>query len=152
AQALAVPSLLPAPQQLPARLAQRVERADHGKVAHGAWTDGPTAEAAEEIVEGLVETAPVAFLDDGLAAFLAQVADIVEADAHGIGSRTAPPGAFGADLPGERGGEVALYSLGQAADARQVDVHRQRRQPMALQVLDQHARVIEPHRLVVQQA
>src|SRR5438067_4597262 len=34
AQALAVPSLLPAPQQLPARLAERVERADHGKVAY----------------------------------------------------------------------------------------------------------------------
>src|SRR5438067_8148230 len=44
AQALAVPSLLPAPQQLAAWLAQRVERADHGKVAHGARTDGTAAQ------------------------------------------------------------------------------------------------------------
>src|SRR5207248_9132217 len=60
AKALAVPSLLPAPQQLAAGFAERVERADHGEVAHGAWTDGSAAEAVEEIVEGLIETGPVA--------------------------------------------------------------------------------------------
>src|SRR6266542_2541695 len=42
--------------------------------------------------------------------------------------------------------------FGQAPSARAVDVHRQHSHPMPLQVLDEHARVVEAHGLVVEKA
>src|SRR6202166_5292856 len=84
AQALAVPPLLPAPEELAARLAKRVEGADHDEGADRARADRRAAQPVEEIVEGGV-WAVGTLRDDRLAAFLAEVADVVEADAHGVG-------------------------------------------------------------------
>src|SRR4029077_3928512 len=81
-QHAAVPSLLPAPQQLAAWPAEPVERADHDEVADGMRADGAAAEAVEEIVKRGVGAAADALGDDGLASILTEVADIVEADSH----------------------------------------------------------------------
>src|ERR1700680_3123836 len=57
----------------------------------------------------------------------------------------------GGRAPGEvclRGGE----RFGEAAHVRAVDVNGQHRDTVALEVLDQHAGVVEAHRLVVEQA
>ena len=82
-QAAAVPALLPAPQELAPGLAEGVEGADHHEVAHRAGADGAAAQAVDEVVEGFVG-AVLAFGDDGLASVLAQVAHVVEPDAHGV--------------------------------------------------------------------
>src|SRR5713226_7637642 len=50
-QSVAVPSLLPAPEQLAAWPPEPVEGADHDEVAHGVGADGAAAQAVEEIVE-----------------------------------------------------------------------------------------------------
>src|SRR5260370_10275788 len=81
---MAVPALLPAPQQLSARLPEPVEGAHHDEVAHSAGADGAAPKAVDEIVEGGVD-ATGAFGDDRLATILAEVADVVEADAHAVG-------------------------------------------------------------------
>src|ERR1700730_2429904 len=82
---MAVPTLLPAPQKLTPRPAEPVERAHHHEVANGSGTDRSAAEAVDEVVEGGVRAVLFSFLDDALATFLAEVADVVEADAHGVG-------------------------------------------------------------------
>src|SRR6266849_6998249 len=84
-QSVAVPSLLPAPEQLAAWPAEPVEGADHDEVANGVGADGATAESVEEIVEGGEGAGPGAFGDDRVASVLAEVAHVVEADAHGVG-------------------------------------------------------------------
>src|SRR5207245_8718819 len=82
---MAVPSLLPAPEQLAPRSTEPVERAHHHEVSHGARTDPTASEAIDEVVERGVGPVVLPFLDDGLATFFAEVADVVEADAHGMG-------------------------------------------------------------------
>ena len=83
---MAVPSLLPAPEQLAPRLAECVEGADHDEVADRARAHGRAAQPVEKIVEGGVR-AVGALIDDRLAPVLAEVADVVEADTHGVGHR-----------------------------------------------------------------
>src|SRR4029077_5878805 len=100
-EAVAVPSLLPAPQQLAPGLTEGVETADHHEVAHGAGANGPAAQAVEEIVERL-EWAALAFGDDRFATVLAEVADIVEPDTHGV---------FGLNNLGSQGPEIAILFL-----------------------------------------
>src|SRR5258706_16328864 len=78
-----MPPLLPAPQELAPGLAERVEGADHDEVAHRTRTDGAAAKAVDEIVERPVGAAP-ALDDDGLASVLAEVAHVVEPDAHRV--------------------------------------------------------------------
>src|ERR1041384_3829518 len=46
--------------------------------------DRPAPQPGEEIVEGAIGTVRCALFDDGLASFLAQIADVVEADAQGV--------------------------------------------------------------------
>src|ERR1700719_3179909 len=77
AQALPVPPFLTAPEELAARLAERVKSADHDEVAHRARADRGAAKPVEEIVEGREGTVS-ALVDDRLATFLPQVADVVE--------------------------------------------------------------------------
>src|SRR5258708_20159863 len=81
---MAVPALLPAPQQLSARLPEPVEGAHHDEVAHSAGADGAAPKTVDEIIEGGIG-ATGAFGDDRLAPILAEVADVVEADAHAVG-------------------------------------------------------------------
>ena len=93
-----MPSLLPAPQELAPGLAEGVEGADHHEVAHGAGADGAAAQAVDEVVEGYVGAAR-AFGDDRFAAVLAEVAHVVEADAHGV---------LGLNRQGSIGLEIAI--------------------------------------------
>jgi len=79
-----VPSLLPAPEERAARIAEGVEGADHDEVADRARADGAAAEAAEEVIEGKKRAAALAVGDDRLAPLFAEVANVVEADAHGV--------------------------------------------------------------------
>ena len=111
-------------------MAESVEGADHDEVADRARTNCAAAEAAEEIIEGPVGPAVVTLGHDRLATFLPEVADVVKADAHG---------------------EARLESFRKTADVGAIDVDRQRRHAVTLHVFDQHARVVEAHRLVVQQ-
>src|SRR6266508_5192586 len=160
AEAFAVPSLLPSPGELAPWLAEGVEGADHDQVADRTGTDRPTTQPAQEIVERPVWTFGVAFLDDRLATLLTQVADIVEADPHRVLARfAASAGKCGIGRVGKGANAGSRGKLSardrqhfwQAAHIGAIDVDRQRLQPVALHVLDQHARVIEAHRLVVQQ-
>ena len=109
-----------------------VEGADHDQVADGTRADWASAQPVEEVVEGPVGPAPAPFFDDRFASVLAEVADVVEADAHCVVI-------------------VSGQQLRQASNVRAVDVDREHFHPVTLQVLDQHARVIKTHRLVVQQ-
>src|ERR1700681_4400874 len=84
AQAMALPALLPGPEELAARLAEGVEGADHDEVADGAGADEGAAEPVEKIVERGVG-AVCTLVDDRLAALLAEVADVVKTNAHGVG-------------------------------------------------------------------
>src|SRR5260221_13684065 len=81
---MALPALLPTPQQLSTWLPEVIEGAHHEEVAHGAGADGAAAKAVDEIVEGGIGAAG-AFGDDRLAPILAEVADVVEADSHAVG-------------------------------------------------------------------
>src|SRR2546421_10169577 len=118
---MAMPALLPAPQKIAPLLSEVVEGAGHDQVAEGTWADWASAQPVEEVVEGPVGPAPAPFFDDRFASVLAEGADVVEADAHGvvIGSR---------------------QQLRQASNVRAVDVDREPFHPATLQVLDQHAR------------
>src|SRR5882672_5466520 len=80
---MAVPSFLPAPQELAPGLPECVEGADHHEVAHSARADGPAAQAVDEVVERFVGAA-LALGNDCLAALLAEVAQVVEAYAHRV--------------------------------------------------------------------
>src|SRR5712691_11919211 len=81
---MAVPSLVPAPEEFPSRPAEPIEGADHYEVAHCTGANGAAAEAVDEIVEGGVGAGVGAFVDDRLAAVVAEVAHVVEADTHPV--------------------------------------------------------------------
>src|SRR2546425_6739052 len=81
-QAFAVPPFLPAPQQLAPRLAESVEGPDHDQVADGARADRSTTQPAQVIIESRVWPAPVTLVDDRLPTLLAEVAHVIESDAH----------------------------------------------------------------------
>ncbi len=100
-----MPTLLPSPRELSARLAERVEGAHHGEVADGSRSDRPATQPSEEVVERAIGATSAALVDDRLATFLAQVADVVEADAHREGF---------------------IIAFGQAPNVRTVDVDGQR--------------------------
>src|SRR6202011_593407 len=84
AQAVTMPSLLPAPEELAAGLGERIEGTDHDEVANRARPNGGAAKSVEEIVEGRVRSVGT-LIDDCFAAVLSQVPHVVEADAHGVG-------------------------------------------------------------------
>ena len=79
-------------------MAETIESADHHEVAHGARADGSAAQAIVEVVEGSV-SGMCALRDDGLATFLAEVAHVVEADAHCV---------VGLNRQGSSGVEIAI--------------------------------------------
>src|SRR6266700_6874926 len=122
AQAPAVPSLLPAPKQIAPGPAETVEGAHHHEVAHGAGADGAAEKAIEKSVEGGVGAATLAFGDDGLASVLAEVADVVEPDAHAVGLNNLGCGDFEISIPWPQVGRLGEGTGQQGGPSRGLPV------------------------------